>query len=88
MLSSRCTGGLAVMIELVEYIVKALVDNPDQVSISEIEGEKTTVVELRVAQEDLGKVIGRQGRTARAIRTLMTAAATKNKKRAVLEILE
>jgi len=76
------------MIELVEYIVKALVDNPDQVSISEIEGEKTTVVELRVAQEDLGKVIGRQGRTARAIRTLMTAAATKNKKRAVLEILE
>ncbi|MBN2383926.1 KH domain-containing protein [bacterium] len=76
------------MKDLVEFIVKALVDNPDQVTVSEIEGEKTTVIELRVAQEDLGKVIGRQGRTARAIRTLLTAAATKDKKRIVLEILE
>ncbi|MFC1851487.1 KH domain-containing protein [candidate division CSSED10-310 bacterium] len=76
------------MKDLVEFIVKALVDHPSQVSISEIEGEKTTVIELRVAAEDLGKVIGRQGRTARSIRTLLTAAATKIGKRAVLEILE
>ena len=76
------------MKDLVEFIVKALVDHPSQVTVSEVEGEKTTVIELRVAQEDLGKVIGRQGRTARAIRTLLTASATKIKKRAVLEILE
>lgn len=76
------------MKDLVELIVKALVDNPDQVNITMIEGEKTVVIEIKVASEDLGKIIGRQGRTARSIRTLLSAAATKEKKRAVLEILE
>ena len=76
------------MRELIEYIAKALVDNPDEVSVSEVEGEVTSVVELRVAKSDLGKVIGKEGRTARAMRTLLTAASTKIKKRAVLEIIE
>jgi len=76
------------MKELVEFIAKALVDEPDQVRVQEIEGERITVIELRVAQGDLGKVIGKQGRTARSIRTLLNAAATKLRKRAVLEILE
>ena len=76
------------MKELVEYIAKALVDEPDQVRVAEIEGEKITVIELRVAPGDLGKVIGKQGRTARSIRTLLNATATKLRKRAVLEILE
>lgn len=74
--------------ELVESIVRKLVDNPTQVSVSEISGEQATIIELRVAPEDLGKVIGREGRTARSIRTLVHAAATKERKRAVLEILE
>lgn len=76
------------MKELIEYIAKALVDNPDQVKVSEIEGEKTSVIELNVSKEDLGKVIGKQGRTARAMRTILSAASTKAKKRAVLEIIE
>ncbi|RLB11948.1 MAG: KH domain-containing protein [Deltaproteobacteria bacterium] len=76
------------MKELVEYIAKALVDRPDQVQVTEIEGEQTSVIELKVAKEDLGKVIGKQGRTARAIRTLLSAASTKVGKRAVLEIIE
>lgn len=76
------------MKELVVYIAKALVDFPDEVEVIEVVGEKTTVLELRVAREDLGKVIGKQGRTARALRTILNAAATKVKKRAVLEILE
>ncbi|HEX9909606.1 MAG TPA: KH domain-containing protein [Desulfatiglandales bacterium] len=76
------------MKELIEYIAKALVDNPDKVRVTEIEGEKTSVIELSVAKEDLGKVIGKQGRTARSIRTILSAASTKNHKRAVLEILE
>lgn len=76
------------MKELVELIAKALVDEPDQVQVTEIEGEKVTVLELRVAPGDLGKVIGKQGRTARAIRILLSATATKLRKRAVLEILE
>jgi predicted RNA-binding protein YlqC (UPF0109 family) len=76
------------MKDLVEMIAKALVDNPDQVSVTEIDGEQTTVLELRVAPNDLGKVIGRQGRTARCIRTLLGAAGMKLKKRFVLEILE
>ena len=76
------------MKELIEYIAKALVDNPDQVRVSEIEGEKTSVIELNVSKEDLGKVIGKQGRTARAMRTILSAASTKVKKRAVLEIIE
>ncbi len=76
------------MKELIEYIAKALVDHPDQVRVSEIEGEKTSVIELAVAKEDLGKVIGKQGRTAKAIRTILTAASTKLNKRSVLEIVE
>ena len=74
--------------ELIEYIAKALVDSPDQVKVAEIEGEKTSVIELSVAKDDLGKVIGKQGRTARAMRTILSAASTKVKKRAVLEIIE
>ena len=76
------------MRELVESIAKALVDSPDEVSVAEVEGEQTTVLELRVAQPDLGKVIGKQGRTARAIRTILGAAGMKLRKRFVLEILE
>lgn len=76
------------MRELIEFIAKALVDNPEEVSVSEVEGEVTSVIELRVAKSDLGKVIGKEGRTARAMRTLLTAASTKIKKRAVLEIIE
>jgi len=74
--------------DLVEHIVKRLVDRPESVQVSEISGEQATIIELRVASEDLGKVIGKEGRTARSIRTLVHAAATKEKKRAVLEILE
>jgi predicted RNA-binding protein YlqC (UPF0109 family) len=76
------------MRELVEYIARALVDEPGEVRVAEVEGERVTVIELRVAQTDLGKVIGKQGRTARAIRTILNANATKLKKRAVLEIVE
>lgn len=74
--------------ELIEYIAKSLVDNPDAVVVEEVGGEQTSVIELRVAKEDLGKVIGRQGRTARAMRTILGAVSTKAKKRVVLEILE
>lgn len=74
--------------DLIEYIARALVDHPDQVKVSEVEGEKTSVIELTVAKEDLGKVIGKQGRTARAIRTILSAASTKLRKRSVLEIIE
>jgi predicted RNA-binding protein YlqC (UPF0109 family) len=74
--------------ELIEFIARALVDNPDMVKVSEIEGEKTSVIELSVAKDDLGKVIGKQGRTARAMRTILSAASTKVRKRAVLEIIE
>jgi hypothetical protein len=76
------------MKELVELIAKSLVDHPDEVQVKEIEGDKTTVLELRVADGDLGKVIGKQGRTARAIRTILNASGMKLKKRFVLEILE
>ena len=76
------------MKELVEMIAKALVDSPDQVVVLEVVGEQTTILELRVAQSDLGKVIGKQGRTARSIRTLLGAAGLKLRKRFVLEILE
>ena len=73
---------------LIEFIARSLVDATDQVQVTEVEGEQTTVLELKVAKEDLGKVIGKQGRTARAMRTLLSAASTKAKKRVVLEILE
>ncbi|MCG6910079.1 MAG: KH domain-containing protein [Deltaproteobacteria bacterium] len=76
------------MRDLIYYIAKALVDHPDQVSVDEIEGNQTSVLELKVAKEDLGKVIGKQGRTARAMRTILSAASAKIKKRTVLEIIE
>ena len=76
------------MKELIDYIAKALVDNQEQVMVSEVEGNRTSVLELKVAKEDLGKVIGKQGRTARAMRTILSAASAKLKKRSVLEILE
>ena len=79
---------MSAMKDLLEEIAKALVDNPEDVQVTEVEGEQTTVLELRVHNEDLGKVIGRQGRTARAIRTLLSAAGMKIHKRFVLEILE
>ncbi len=79
---------MSAMKELLVEIAKALVDSPEDVQVTEVEGEQTTVLELRVQNEDLGKVIGRQGRTARAIRTLLSAAGMKVHKRFVLEILE
>jgi hypothetical protein len=78
----------ATMKELVRYIAQALVDSPDAVVVSEVEGEQTSVIELRVAKEDLGKIIGKHGRTAQSIRTILSAASAKHKKRAVLEIVE
>jgi len=76
------------MKELIRYIARALVDNPDAVEVNEIEGEQTSVIELKVAKEDLGKVIGKQGRTARSMRTILSAASTKLRKRSVLAIIE
>ena len=76
------------MKDLIKYIAQSLVDSPDLVVVSEILGEQTSVIELRVAKEDLGKVIGKQGRTAKAMRTILSAASTKVRKRAVLEIIE
>ncbi len=76
------------MKELVELIAKSLVDSPDQVRVSELEGEQTTILELKVAQEDLGKVIGKEGRTARAMRIILGAAGMKLKRRFNLEIIE
>jgi predicted RNA-binding protein YlqC (UPF0109 family) len=76
------------MKELIKYMAEALVDKPEMVSVSEIIGEQTTVIELRVAKEDLGKVIGKQGRTAKAMRTILSAASTRIRKRTVLEIIE
>lgn len=73
---------------LIEYIAKSLVDKPEEVEVKELEGEQTSVLELKVVKEDLGKVIGRQGRTARAMRTILGAASIRAKKRTVLEILE
>lgn len=76
------------MKELIAEIVKALVDQPDRVSVTEIEGNQTTVLELRVAKSDLGKVIGKQGQTARSLRTILNATSAKHRKRTVLEIIE
>jgi len=76
------------MKDMIEYIAQALVDHPEQVNVTEVEGDQTTVLELKVAKEDIGKVIGKQGRTARAMRTILSAASAKIKKRAVLEIVE
>jgi predicted RNA-binding protein YlqC (UPF0109 family) len=76
------------MKELVDYVARALVDHPDDVTVRVIEGERTKVLELKVHPDDMGQVIGKQGRTAKAIRTLLSAAATKENVRAVLEIVE
>jgi hypothetical protein len=76
------------MKDLISYIARALVDNPEEVEVTEVEGDQTSVLELKVAKEDLGKVIGKQGRTARAMRTILSAASAKIKKRTVLEIIE
>ena len=74
--------------ELVEFIAKALVDKPDEVSVNEIEGSQSIIIELKVASEDMGKVIGKQGRIAKAIRTVVKAAAIKDNKRVVVEIIQ
>ena len=74
--------------ELVEFVVKSLVDVPEEVSVNVIEGEKSTILELKVAQEDVGKVMGKQGRIAKAIRTILSASATRDGRRATLEILD
>ena len=76
------------MKDLITYIAQALVDHPEQVKVTEVEGNQTSVLELKVAKEDLGKVIGKQGRTARAMRTILSASSAKLRKRTVLEILE
>ncbi|MDJ0984335.1 MAG: KH domain-containing protein [Desulfobacterales bacterium] len=76
------------MKDLISYIAQALVDRPEDVSVTEVEGNQTSVLELKVAKEDLGKVIGKQGRTAQAMRTILSAASAKLKKRTVLEIIE
>ncbi len=76
------------MKELIQCIAKALVDNPDQVVVEEITTQQTLVLELRVAKEDIGKVIGKKGRTAQAMRTILSCASAKEKKRAILEIVE
>jgi uncharacterized protein len=87
---SQDEGGkkLSELSKMIEYMAKMLVDLPDQVEVNEIAGENTTVVELKVAKEDLGKIIGKQGRTARAVRTILNGASTKLRKRTVLEIVE
>ncbi len=76
------------MKEIIKYIVQELVDHPDQVEVSEIEGKEISVLELKVAKEDIGKIIGKQGRTAQAIRTILSAVSGKAKKRTVLKIIE
>ncbi|HHZ01929.1 MAG TPA: KH domain-containing protein [Tissierellia bacterium] len=74
--------------ELVEYIAKSLVDNPDMVTVNEVEGSQSLIIELKVAPDDMGKVIGKQGRIAKAIRTVVKAAATKENKRVIVEIIQ
>ncbi len=76
------------MKELIQYIAQALVDNADQVAVQEITAQQTIVLELRVAKEDLGKVIGKKGRTAQAMRTILSCASAKERKRAILEIVD
>ena len=76
------------MKDLIEYIARELVDHPDQVRVTEVTGNQTTVLELEVAKEDIGKVIGKQGRTAKALRTVLSAASAKVSKRTLLEIIE
>ena len=80
--------GFSVLQELVTYVAKSLVDKPEEVSVRELEGDQTAVIELRVAKDDLGKIIGRQGRTIRALRTVVMAASSHSKKRVSVELLE
>lgn len=82
------SGNSGSMRELVAFMAKALVDQPDAVEVRELEGDQTAVLELKVAEDDLGKVIGKQGRTVRAMRTILTAASAKVRKRSALEIIE
>ena len=82
------SGNSSAMRELISHIAQALADKPEEVQVREVEGEQTSVIELKVAKTDLGKVIGKQGRTARAMRILLSAASTKLRKRAILEIIE
>ncbi len=86
--SNEGDGAMKDMKDLIKYTAQALVDYPEQVEVSEVQGNQTSVIELKVAKEDLGKVIGKQGRTARAMRTILSAASAKIKKRSVLEIIE
>src|ERR1041385_8716349 len=85
---SKSGKPLSELSKMIEYMARMLVDLPNQVEVNEIEGENTTVIELKVAKEDLGKIIGKQGRTARAVRTVLNGASTKLRKRTVLEIVE
>jgi len=77
-----------IMKDLIELIARALVDNPDEVAVTALEGSQATVLELKVAKEDLGKIIGKQGRTARSLRRILGAASAKERRRVVLEIVE
>lgn len=85
---SQSDKNLSELSKMVKYIARMLVDLPDQVEVNEVTGENTTVIELKVAKEDLGKIIGKQGRTAGAVRTVLNGASTKLRKRTVLEIIE
>ena len=76
------------MKELIERIARALVDHPEEVTVTALEGNQATVLELKVAKEDIGKIIGKQGRTAQAIRTILSSVSAKEKKRTVLEIMD
>ncbi|MFN7685418.1 MAG: KH domain-containing protein [Oligoflexia bacterium] len=87
-MAGQASANQSELVRLIEVIAKCLVDFPDQVSLNEVVGENTTVIELKVAKQDLGKIIGKQGRTAQAIRTVLNGASTKLRKRTVLEILE
>lgn len=85
---SGSSGAVGELAKLIELMAKMLVDLPDEVEVNEVVGENTTVIELKVAKSDLGKIIGKQGRTARAVRTVLNGASTKLRKRTVLEIIE
>lgn len=87
-MSGTDQGDSSPLKDMILLVAKMLVDNPEQVKVNEIRGDQTSVLELKVAKEDLGKVIGKDGRTARAMRTILTAASTKIRKRALLEIIE
>lgn len=87
-MSEEQTSDLTELAGLIKYMAEMLVDDDQNVNVNEISGENTTVIELKVAKDDIGKIIGKQGRTARAIRTILNGASTKLKKRTVLEIVE